>query len=62
MSDLSLGIESIEKNPRYKILSANCQTFTILFLEKLCGWGHSVQNKDFLEKQTLESLKKRLSM
>lgn len=61
MSEVISGTELIERNPHYRVFSANCQTFAISFLEELCKWGFSVQNKkNLLEKQTLESLKKRL--
>ena len=61
MSEIISGRELIEKNPHYKVFTANCQTFTIRFLEELYRTGHSVQNiKDMLENQTLERLKELL--
>ena len=39
----SKDLELIDKYPRYKLLSANCQTFTISFLEAICKKSEEIE-------------------
>jgi hypothetical protein len=58
-----VGFELIEKYPRYKLLSANCQTFAILFLREICCNVEGEQKiEEIFEKDRLKIGRKRLTI